>query len=405
MSRELAERLRTYLFEGLIPFTARAFVDRRQGGFHERVDALGNPVHTGYKRLVVQCRQVYFFSHAFLLAQAPQAIEEARQGVAFLQRSYWDVRHGGWFFSTSPEGAPRERRKDCYGHAFVLFAMAYFHRASGDAGALLLAERTLQVLQERFVDESHGGYLEAAAEDWSALGAVRRQNPHMHLLEGLLAMYEAAGGSHYLRLAGDIVRLFREKLFDHESGTLGEHFLDDWTPHPKLGHRVEPGHHFEWCWLLDWYARVASDTVATDPVSSNHGALSLSERLFTWAMRHGLDRDHGGVFDAVSREGEVLEGTKRIWPQLECVKACAVRYQRSGETGDLRALTAQLEALFSRYLIDDGSWRESLDRQGRPASDTLPGSTGYHLFLALSEVLRVLEGRAPEDLHTARSVP
>ena len=52
-----------------------------------------------------------------------------------------------------------------------------------------------------------------------------------------------------------------------------------------------------------------------------------------------------------------------------------------------------LDRLFECYLIaDTGLWSEHLQRDGTPLRDTVPATSLYHLFLALTEVLRVRDG-------------
>jgi len=41
---------------------------------------------------------------------------------------------------------------------------------------------------------------------------------------------------------------------------------------------------------------------------------------------------------------------------------------------------------------DTGLWREHLQSDGTPIRDTVPATSLYHLFLALTEVLRVRDG-------------
>ncbi|MEE8141913.1 MAG: AGE family epimerase/isomerase [Planctomycetota bacterium] len=379
MRNHQARRLRTYLFDGLLPLTRDCFVDRKFGGFHERLDSSGKPIRLGYKRLLVQCRQIYLLSHAALTGDA-ESLQDARQGVEFLQR-YWDQQRGGWFLQCTLRGQPLDRTKDAYGHAFVLLAMAYFHRASQDPQALELAARTLGVLEEHFAEPVHGGFIEAADENWSGLPRTRRQNPHMHLLEGFLAIYQESHDQRYLAQAQRMVELFESHFFDADNRTLGEYFSDDWTRHPECGEIVEPGHHFEWYWLLYGYAQA----------TGNDAVLPAAEAMRTWALKHGLDGEYGGVFDAVNRDGTVSLATKRIWPLLECIKASAIRYEHSRNLQDLELLGKCIDDLFQRHLCKDGRWKEHLDAEGAILNPDLPGTTGYHLFLGLSEALRVLE--------------
>ncbi|MCI0650955.1 MAG: AGE family epimerase/isomerase [Planctomycetes bacterium] len=375
-----SERIRTLLFDKLLPLWSMHGIDQRNGGFHERLDARLAPLPLGYKRLVVQCRQIYLFSHAALLTGDAPYTDIARAGLGYLREHFWDDEHGGWYFKVTPEGRPLDRSKDCYGHAFVLFALAWYYKLTEEEEALALARRTLAVLEERLAAPRHGGFLDGAAEDWEHAPQLRRQNPHMHLLEAFLALLEASGDRRYQAAAERIIGLFRRHFFDAKSATLGEYFQEDWKPHPERGHIVEPGHHFEWVWLLHQYARLAGDAKVLD----------AAESLHEWAYAHGIDATHRGIYDEVDRNGAVLRDTKRIWPVTECVKACAVRLAHAGVGKDGGRLTAAIDLLFDRYFFEDGRWREHLDRRLAPITTDLPGSTGYHIFQGLTEALPVL---------------
>src|SRR4029453_6900944 len=100
---------------------------------------------------------------------------------------YRDRVHGGWFHTATPEGQALDRRKDCYGHAFAVFALAAYARAPGDPAPLARARETLALALGRLRDRAHGGFVEAASEDWTPLGAPPRpHNPHMHWLRAPL---------------------------------------------------------------------------------------------------------------------------------------------------------------------------------------------------------------------------
>src|SRR3546814_14300515 len=75
----------------------------------------------------------------------------------------------------------------------------------------------------------------------------------MHLLEAFLALYEASGEAHWLARAQSIHDLFRRHFL--QQGQLVEFFDADWREVPQDGRdgarRLrEPGHFFEWAWLL-----------------------------------------------------------------------------------------------------------------------------------------------------------
>lgn len=369
----LAARARSWLFDHHLPIWRTHGWDKKHGGFHERLQPDLTPYELGYKRLVVQCRQIYCYSQACLMGQRGDNERAARDGYAFLMRHYRDRRNGGWYFTVAQDGQKLDGKKDFYGHAFVLFALGYYHRATGDVTALGAADDTLEVLKVKLHEPRHGGYHVAADEAWNVLPGLRLQNPHMHLLEGLMALDEAAPSPRYREEANKIVDLFLARFFDGR--TLGEYFRADWSPDPQRGHIVEPGHHFEWSWLLRRFAqRFQRDD-----------AKEASDKLFEFARGHGLDAQYGGVYDEVDRYGRVINDKKRMWPLTECLKAYAQRPHLRLE------LARHVRFMFDRYLLADGRWNEHLDRRLQVVNAAMPGSTGYHLLLGIVEALPALE--------------
>ena len=57
----------------------------------------------------------------------------------FLEAKFRDRTHGGYFAKVADDGKPTDRRKHVYLNAFALYGLAAYHRASGDATALVAA--------------------------------------------------------------------------------------------------------------------------------------------------------------------------------------------------------------------------------------------------------------------------
>ncbi|UCE84884.1 MAG: AGE family epimerase/isomerase [Deltaproteobacteria bacterium] len=374
------DALRRRLLEGFLPLWRDRGVDRARGGFHNRLDARLAPGPDDSKRLVVHARLVYAFSQAARLGAPDWARDTARHGLAFLREKFRDARHGGYFHRTDLAGAPLDRRKDLYDHAFVLFALAHHARASGDGEALREAATVLDLLEAHL--SAPEGFFEAATEQWKPVAATRRQNPHMHLLEACLALAEAGGGARYIELARRLFELLRRRFVDAARGCLLEFFADDLRPHPgPEGRIVEPGHHFEWVWLLHQHARVSGDDAAP----------GLAERLFAFGQRYGVDPEFGGVYDQIDPDGSVLRDTKRLWPQTEYVKALAARAEADPSPLRFDALRAALAGLLDRYASrEHPGFHEETARDGALRSAYMPATSVYHVTFALCEALRVL---------------
>ncbi len=370
-----------WLFDVALPTWAAAGVDREQGGFVEQLTLAGEPDLTAPKRMRVQARQIYVYSHGAMLGWQGPALETAGVGFEFLTRHYWH-KDGGWVFAVSRDGQPREARREAYEQAFGVMALAWYYRASGDRRALDWIDRSLEFLDSKLGDDVHGGYREAVPDT-----LPRRQNPHMHLLEALLVLHESTGRPDALIRAGKLIALFRQHFLDRSSDTLGEFFTADWQPADGVtGQLVEPGHHFEWVWLLHQYGRLSGDDCGDE-----------AARLYRFAESHGVDED-GLSYDALRRDGTIHDDNKRLWVQTEAIKAQVARHEFAGDADAESRLAVLLQALFERYLDrGNGSWQDHLRRDGTGFARFAPASSFYHVLLALSEVLRVFGPRPLGD--------
>ena len=374
--------LRPWLIGHVVPFWLERVRDPA-GGFLEELDSLGSPIARARRTTLVQARLTYVFSHAYLLSGDPAFGEAARHGIAFLMGAA-RAPDGGWFRAVSAEGGTLDNTRDAYDHAFVLFALAWYYRASHDASAIQLADATWQSMKTRLGDTTHGGFFEEFVPGRRYLKLPRRQNPHMHLLEALLALHVATGEKNWLRRAGTLVALFRNLFVDPTTGALAEFFGADWSPAPGDSGRLrEPGHQFEWVWLLHEYYRLSGD----------ESVAPCAERLFAFGTRFGIDREGlaGAVLDGVDADGSLVAPTKLLWPQTEYIKACVARAEWLDDAAARRAIAAHLALIGRHYMRPDGaSWYNQLDRDGHPLTPTTPARVLYHLFMAIAEVDRMI---------------
>ncbi len=366
----LSTRVRQWTFERALPFWAEHGVDRRHGGFVELFDA-GGAASAPYKRTRVAARQVYVFSHARLLGWE-RGGEAAAHGYRFLLDKA-RLPDGGWARRLGRTGEVIDPTPDLYDVAFVLFALAWYARASGEAEPLRLAHETLDGLDARFRRPAGGFAHELPMTGW------RLQNPHMHLLEAALAWMEAApSDTRFRALADEIVALFATRLYDPASRTLGERFDQEWRRAPgEPGRVVEPGHQFEWAWILANHQRLTGREDA-----------GLAAGLIGFAERYGVDETSHATFNAVRDDGVALDRGSRTWPNTERIKAAVASFELHG-TDPRGVIASSAELLLDRYLDRRGAWIDAFDAAGRPVVDTVPASTLYHVFLAFTEVLRI----------------
>jgi mannose/cellobiose epimerase-like protein (N-acyl-D-glucosamine 2-epimerase family) len=370
-----------WLVDAALPLWLTMGVDRRHGGFEESLTLAGERIPEQNKRVRVQARQIYAASHAAALGLHSDALAAARHGFEFLTAKAWHP-EGGWVHLLSATGEVRDAKRDTYDHAFVLLALAWYYRASGDNSALNWIERTVAALDNRLADGT-GAFFESLPR-----AAPRRQNPHMHCFEAMLALFEATGESSFAARARQIHTLVCERFFDRTHGALREFYGEDWKPLTGVeGMIVEPGHHCEWVWLLDKFETLtAIDTGA------------LRRALLDFAFAHGKHAETGLLIDQVSVKGQQLLTSQRLWPQTEAVKALLTLVER-GETLAWAGVDGFTTGLLARYLRTEppGLWHDHFDASGGLLSKFVPASSLYHLFVAFTELTRVARSASTRD--------
>ncbi|HWA70544.1 MAG TPA: AGE family epimerase/isomerase [Rhizomicrobium sp.] len=345
-----------WLAEYALPLWATTGVDA-EGGFEELLGSDGRPAKAP-RRSRVQARQSFVFAHAGRLGWKGPWEQIAPVGLDWLDRH---CRREDGLYSTlsAPGGAVMDAAAMTYDQAFVLLAMSELHRhgARGrwEQKALGLLDR-VQILRRH----PAGGFVE---QDGRFLS-----NPHMHLLEACLAWVEADGAPVWRDVAGEIVNLALDRFIDPGKKVLREIFDSEWHPAPGGdGETVEPGHQFEWAWLLERWARQTRNVRAHDAAVA----------LFAAGLR-GVDVHHGAVTDETDTDFAPRRATARLWPQTEWLKAACIL----NDTVQRDAAAAMLW----RYLETPkaGLWRDKMREDGSFVAEPAPASSLYHIICAVA---------------------
>ena len=381
---------RAWLFRDALPFWRDAGHEGPGRGACEHLSVAGSPGGAPFKRLRVQARQIYVYSHAALMGWA-DGERLAREGYDFIAR-HGQRPGGGWVSKLSPDGTTvLDGSADLYDQAFVLFALAWYARLTNEPEPLRLARRTLAWVRDQMA-AAPGGF----ENIFPVVPGPRLQNPHMHMLEAVLALHETSPQDDVLSVATELVELFRSRLFDRSNGVVREFFAADWSPAPgPAGDVVEPGHQFEWAWLLDRYRR-----------QSGTGAMAETGRLYRFGCDHGTDRHSAMVWDEVSASGAPRRRSTRLWPQTEALRAHVMTAEHDPRSA---ALAVQVvRNIGTRFLANcpPGTWVDQLDTDGQPVSDKIPTSSFYHIFTAYGALEDLAQTSGPHasvvaDVHPA----
>jgi mannose/cellobiose epimerase-like protein (N-acyl-D-glucosamine 2-epimerase family) len=373
---EIAESLRDWAIGTALPLWAQAGFDGKRGGFHERLHLDGTPDFATPRRTLVQARQIYVYAYAAALGWYPEGTRVALRALEFmLAKCRAPDGAPGYVHRLAPDNAVLDPLRDTYDHAFVLLALGWLARASGDAQVRALIDEVLGFIDER-LSAGDGTLFEGLPPS-----APRRQNPHMHAYEAMLALHETIAHPTALVRAQALRDLLETKFLDRQTRTLGEYFADDWRRWPDgRGDVAEPGHHAEWSWLLRRHQTLGGS--AADPLAND---------LLHIALR-SAESDTGFIVDEVDRAGAVRKATRRCWPQTELAKALLAAAD-AGQPHAAALARRALQGIGGHYLAGPfpGGWIDQFDASGRSLSAYVPASTLYHLFGAIAEADRVLD--------------
>lgn len=380
------ETLAHKLLQRWVPKWYEAFSDHELGGFYERLGHSFKPVLTGERRLVTQCRQLSVYSHAKVQGIG-RDLPDLEERFDFIVRTYYVPETGGWIYSADDEGLPLDTSYDLYALSFVIFSFSHYFQASGDERARALAMDTLDFIDRHFRISGIPGLSETLGEKMIAKDGPRRHESHMHLLEACLFAAETFHELPYSKMADELVDLFRSYFYDAEGNVLSEYYDDALNPLAQGQHIiVEPGHYCEWIWLLKRHAREMGNEARYD---------EICKPLLEWASTKGWDVQHGGIYDELNPDGEVIADTKRIWPLAEALKANALMLDSEGiDKKEIKDRIRKMVKVFRKhYMQERGFWTEWLRRDLSQETGYMPGTTPYHVYFGIMETRGVLHAR------------
>ena len=374
--KTLIHGIETWLNGSALPLWRTRGVDRVNGGFIEYLDHAGEPI-SGPKRPYPQARQIYVYAQAGLMGWDGPWRAIIEQALDFFLRVF--PREDGLVrLRVGADGAPQDEAPRLYDQAFTLLLLATAHRVLPEredivGHAVRLRDR---LLSDRRV--AAGGFIEVVGRPYYA-------NPNMHLLEAALAWAEISDDPAWTAIADEIAELAMAKFIDAKGGFLREYFDETWSPTDDDDARlIEPGHQFEWAWLLHWWSRVRG----------RNDAVAVAKRLYE-VGRMGVDEARSVAFNALWDDLTPRDTNARLWPQTEWAKA-AVALARLEHPGSARHTELFEDAAMSirglnKYLQmpTPGLWRDRYLADGSFVDEPVPATSFYHIVCAITELRTV----------------
>ena len=369
---DVVARLKRRMIDHALPLWSAVGWDAAAGGFIERLHADGSADHAAPRRVRVQARQIYCYAKAAQMGWYPEGREIALKGLEYLlAKAKAPDGRPGYVHQLTPDGDLLDPLRDTYDHAFVLLALATVHGLDRDAQIRAEIDALLSFLDTQ-LRSPHGGFHEGLPP-----AMPRRQNPHMHLFEAMIACFDATHDVSFQNRAGEFFALFLANLYDKQTRVLGEYFEEDWSKIQPVS--VEPGHQAEWVWLLKGFERITGC-----PTGRPRGELLAS------ALRY-RDAATGCLVDEGRDDGSIRRHTRRLWPQTELAKAWIAQAEagESGAADEARAALVLLERHYLSHAVA-GGWYDQFDGDGKSLVATIPASSFYHVLCAIAEAEQVL---------------
>ncbi|MFT4090342.1 MAG: AGE family epimerase/isomerase [Asticcacaulis sp.] len=371
-------RLRQWLFEYALPVWRDAGVDQVKGGIFETLAQDGTPADIN-RRTRVAARQVYSYALARQMGYSGDVDTVIDAGLNWLSGPA-ATPEGLVYAVLTPKGDVVKSEFDFYDHAFALLAYASAFRLRPhdkrlEQKAIVIRDTLMTTYKHpvRGFEEAHPRTLPL------------KTNPHMHMFEASLAWIEAGGDSQWKDIADEIAQLCVDKFLHPVTGALREYFDGDWNPSDgEMGRIIEPGHHFEWAWLLVRWAAISGDAKYIAP----------AKRLTEIAEDFGTDHVRNATVFELWDDFSIKDNKARLWAQTERMKAY-VALQSIAATPDEK--NAYIEKLISgaeglELYFDtpvQGLYRDKMNADGTFVEEAAPASTLYHIICAIDEMMKV----------------
>jgi len=377
----------------LLNFWNTEVIDDVNGGYIGRIDHYGNKDIEAVKGVVLNTRILWTFASAYRVLGDLKYKKAADRAYAYLIDNFWDCEHGGLIWSVDYKGAALNKRKQAYAQGFGIYALSEYTRATGNHDALIYAQELFHLLESKFIDVTEGGYIEALANDWSALDDFRlsekddnlpkSMNTHLHILEPYTNLYRIWPNVQLKESILKLIEIFQTRIISPGTGHFNLFFDMDWSVRSTA---ISYGHDIEGAWLMHEAAHEIND--ATVIANTQKTALKLVDIT----LSEGIDMD-GSLFN--ERDGAHLDTDKHWWPQAEAMVGVVDAYEIKQD--DKYLIELQKLWCFIKYnLIDKekGEWYWLVDINSIPnEKEDKVGfwKCSYHNSRALMEVMERID--------------
>ncbi|HTH49113.1 MAG TPA: AGE family epimerase/isomerase [Candidatus Limnocylindria bacterium] len=395
-----AAHYRQMLAEKILPYWYDTTVDWERGGYLLSDDAVRGRSVPNEKLIATQARMISTFSlvhrKGFSTAQRDY-LKAAANGVKFLRAHFRDPEQGGYFWSVTLDGKPRDTHKRLFGQSFVIYALVEYSRASGDRAALEDALQLYREIQRHAHDASHGGWREQFTRGWQPLAegdpeavldpaGAKGANTHLHLMEALAELYDETNDATVKESLAESLAVNRRYFFPEDAAQAAIHFSPGWRrlSGPK-SEGLNYGSNVEFAWLMVQ----AEEALGQRPSWPQfHGYLMHT-------LRNGTDQKLGGVYHHGVGNQPATDTAKAWWAQAEMFAALSEGLRNQPNNAAYTVALGKLITFVNKYQADpkSGIWLESVKADGTPLATGLAGNwkANYHEVRGLLKFVETFE--------------
>ena len=367
----------------------------------------GNDQHDTIRGLVSQSRLIWVFSHAHLLGYStPQHdyLKRAQDGYSYLIDAMLDREYGGFYWKTDVNRGVIEPHKILYGQSMAIYALVEYHRASGLPEPLKHACSIYEIVQQKFHDKTHKGWIEHCERDFTPLTCTGERLPgmpdvvgfksgdaHLHWMEALTELYSEVKDSSMRDSLIEAIELLCTEFYPRNVSESCEYRLPDWkaVASDDLS-GISHGHMIEFAWLL-----LHAQQALALPRDWDH-----FESLVRHSLRYGFDHERGGFYFRGKPNELACDTTKFWWVQAEGLSALTDAAAHF-DSDEYKVPLTQLVNWILNYQIrsDDGVWIVSTDAEARPQNVKKAGEwkAAYHEVRAITKFVHTFAPQSQYD--------
>lgn len=390
--KELKRQFSTELTDNILNYWMEEVYDPERKTFFGRIDFNENKYPDAFLSAVFTTRIMWTFSAAYRILPKADYKLMADEASRILMDYFWDKENGGIYWSVKPDGTPVDGKKQFYAQAFFIYALSEYNLAFNDKEAQKIGETMFGLMEKHAFDSEFGGYIEARTADWQPtddqrlspkdMDVKKSMNSHLHILEAYTNLYRIWKDEKLEKQLEHLIRIFLDKIINHETYHFHLFFDDDWTVRSEID---SYGHDIEGSWLLCEATEVLGKKELIEEVE--HIALKMAEV----ALEEGMHKSGGMYYE---KEGNHLQDRFDWWPQAEAVVGFFNAWQLSVKRKYLDQ-TKKTWEFIQKYFVDkeDGEWYATVSADLKVGSaDKVNGwKAPYHNARMCMEMMRRLE--------------